>query len=553
MIKKDKGIFKVTVKGDLDGCRYIYLVNNHIEWKEAVDPYAKSLSANGEYGIIIDVNKTKMDLVNIVLPDNYLDHVIYEISIRDMINDEKAGVKHPRKYLGLAESGSSYDGYLTALDYIESLKVTMVQLMPVIDFGSVDELDIDKYYNWGYDPNHYYALEGSYSTDPNDGYLRIMEFKTMIKAMHKKGLAVCMDLVYNHVFLKEKNNLDKIVPNYYFRMDEEGNLSNGSLCGNDYESKSIMGRRYLIDCCLNWVKEYDIDAFRFDLMSITDIETINLIVEKIREIKPNFVIYGEGWDMPTLLKKQEKTSLENSAYTPSVAFFSDRFRDAVKGYGSNDVSEIENVKNCLTAGIVDYGLAPYVNSPNQTINYVECHDNLTLWDKLVECCGQESEKQRKERQKLINACVLIGQGIPFLHSGQEFCRTKNMDDNSYNSGDEVNKIDYDRMIEFYDVVEYTKSIISLRKDYSLFRLKDKDAIEKQISFYNLDCGALLYRIESDKEILDCFINPSYETIKYSYNKEVKVVVDDKGYLKEGYLKSEVMISPITLVVANYEK
>jgi len=553
MIKAENGVFRISIVGDWEGCLYLYFLNYQGKYLAAVDPYALSTTANGECGIIINPAKTVMNTGRVILPERLVDHVIYEVSVRDITSFAGAGVAHPRKYLGLAESGTEYKGYPTGVDYLASLGVTMIQLMPVTDFATVDELHEKEGYNWGYDPAHYHVLEGSYSTNPHDGYKRITEFKAMIRAIHDQGLAVSLDLVYNHVFFWEKDNLNKIVPNYFFRMNNDGELSNGSLCGNDFESRSVMGRKYLLDCCLYWIEEFNIDAFRFDLMGIIDIETMKLITEKAQEIKPEFMVYGEGWDMPTLLSTEEKAMVANHKELSDIAFFSDRFRDVVKAYGSGDISKIEEVKNCLTAGIVGYGSTPFVDNPNQTINYVECHDDQTLWDKLQGYCKDETVEERIERQKLISACVLLAQGVPFLHSGQEFCRTKQMESNSYRSGDRINQIDYQRMIDNFEVVQYIKDMIKLRMDHWQLRLMTKEEIEKAVSFQNLDHGVLLYRLETEREYLDCFINPAKETVEYDYGREVKIIADKAGTLAYGIQQKVVYANPLAVTVVSYEK
>ncbi len=562
--KEERGIFRKTIKGNWDGCKYQYLLASQGQWVDLVDPYASSLSANSEYGVVINPAKTDVDLGGRIQVEEYVKQIIYEVSVRDISSDPNANVKFPRKYLGLAESGSEYQGYPTALDYITDLGITMLQLLPVHDFGSVNELKLDEFYNWGYDPTHYLALEGGYATNPDDGYSRILEFKALIKALHQRNIAVSLDLVYNHVHFIEGDNLFKVVPNYFFRMSDEAELSNGSYCGNEFDSQSIMGRKYLLNCCLHWIKEYDIDAFRFDLMGLIDNETMNLIVEEARKIKAGFMIYGEGWDMPTLMADAMKTTIANNLKTPEIAFFSDRFRDVVKGstikgqealcgYGSGDVSKIEMMKNVLTAGIVAYGLYPYVSNPNQMLNYVECHDNQTLWDKLQICCEKESKEQLLARQKLITACVLLAQGVPFLHCGQEFCRTKNFEANTYNLDDEINKVDYQRMIDYRAVVNYTKDIIQLRKDYHQFSLCDKSVIEKQVSFENLAFGILLYRISDGKETIDCFINPTCEMLNYEYDAEVWLLANEAGYLKNEFCQRIITVNPLTVVVIRNEK
>ena len=563
--QKDGSVFRVSIKGNWQACSYLYLLERNGLYYEVVDPYALSLSANGGYAVVINPKKVAVNIPRLTTLEDYVDHIIYEISVRDMTIDENARIRNAGKYLGLCETATKYKEQATGFDYIKSLGVTMIQLMPVLDFVTVDELNPLASYNWGYDPGHYLALEGSYSTDANKAYSRVIEFKELVASFHRANLAVSLDVVFNHVYQRENSNLEKLLPYYFFRMDDEANLSNGSFCGNDYESRSIMGRKYLVDCCMTLVKEYDVDAFRFDLMSIIDLETMKTITTKLRELKENFMIYGEGWDMPTMLDAKEKSSLLNREELSKVAFFSERFRDVVKGptnkeaaeqrgYGSNNTALREAMKNAFTASTVAFDDYPLLmEEPQQVINYAECHDNLTLWDKLAISCQNESEQQRVMRQKLITACVLLAQGVPFLHSGQEFCRTKYFDENSYRSGDDVNKIDYARMLEYFDVVNYCKDMIKLRREFPHFRLSSKSAIHQGVSFENLDQGSLRYNISLDGLVVDCFINPSLQTLSYEYEKPVRILANEAGYLTEAYNLRIVTINPITVVVTIYEQ
>jgi len=559
--RESKGIFRGIINGDLDGLKYVYHVKVNGTWREVVDPYAKSLNTNGKMGVIINPQRLKTIPSVKVSPSiiNMSDHIIYELSIRDFTSSPTSNSSFPMQYRGVYEPGRSYQQYATGIDYLSKLGVTMVQLMPVHDFATVDEVNVEKYYNWGYDPHHFMALEGSYSSNPKDGYSRILEFRQLVAELHNRGMYVSIDLVYNHVYDMQSNSLELVVPNYYFRMNEVGNISNGSFCGNDYESRALMARKYLVDCCRNWINLYDLDGFRFDLMGIIDIKTSNMIVEAARQLKPEFKVYGEGWNMPTMLSEGEKTTIENASLTPGIAFFNDRFRDVVKGstdyhqrgakgYASGDLSKVALMKNVLSGSVIGFGQGTYFIDPQQSINYVECHDNQTLWDKLKECCKEDTREQRIDRVKLIMTVLMISQGVPFIHAGQEFCRTKNQDHNSYRSSDEINKIDFQRRINYQEVVDYTIDMIKLRKMFPHFRLNDMQHISQAVSFEEDYHGLLIYRINYQQQVIECLINVTNHVIIHQYPLAVRLIANEAGLLTERMDMQIVTVNPRTVTI-----
>lgn len=328
MKRKNRGVYQVEVKGDLENCQYTYLVKHHDTYFEALDPYAYTGGANSLYNIVIDENKIDEDLNQKYLPkmDRKTDAIIYEMSVRDSTMSPTIKATYPGKFLSAVESGlKTPNGHKAGIDYLVDLGITHVQLMPIFDFATVDELFPKVMYNWGYDPIQYSLPEGSYATNPNDGYSRVKECRHMISQFHKRGLRVVMDAVYNHMYDVNASGFERIVPGYYFRKDEYGNLSNGSWCGNDLESRHYMVRKYIIDMCLRWQKLYGIDGYRFDLMGIIDINTLNQVYDQLSDIDPNFIMYGEGWNMGTAMDNSEKGMQDNHEKMLNIGFFNDRF------------------------------------------------------------------------------------------------------------------------------------------------------------------------------------------------------------------------------------
>ncbi|MBO9130879.1 type I pullulanase [Bacillus sp. 165] len=501
MERMQNGVWSCTILQDCEGMLYTFLVCVNLVWREAVDPYAKSVSVNGEYGVVIDFSKVKA--ASHALPprlSNFTDAVIYEAHIRDLTIDQSSGVCMKGKYLGLTEEHTAAsDGMVTGLAYLKNLGITHLELLPFNDFAGVDELDPSKLYNWGYNPLHFNAPEGSYSTDPEDPYTRIRELKNMIQALHINGIHVVMDVVYNHVYIRELSSFEKIVPGYYFRHDANGMPSNGTGVGNDIASERRMVRKFIIDSVLYWIREYGIDGLRFDLMGILDYETMNAIRRAVDEIDTSILIIGEGWELNTPLPVDQKASLLNAAKMPRIAHFNDRFRDIIKGntfhvydkgYAFGNYAYHEEVKRLLAGSIpLKMQESSLFLEPNQTVNYVESHDNYTMWDKICISNKEETDEMRRRRHLLATSMVLLAQGIPFLHSGQEFYRTKNGIENSYNAPDDVNRLDWQRMRQYVQTVEYVKGLIALRKSHGAFRLPSAALIQKHMRF--IDCNNIM--------------------------------------------------------------
>jgi pullulanase len=427
---------------------------------------------------------------------NLTEAIIYETSIRDISKHTDSSVHHKGLYLGLCEENTKSSKHIsTALNHIKELGVTHVQILPAFDFSfeSVDEKNPEKY-NWGYDPQNYNVPEGSYSTNPYDPYCRIREMKQMVQNFHSNGILVNMDVVYNHVYSLPTDNLQKVFPDYYFRTTEDGTYSNGSGCGNDVATERKMVRKFILDSVLYWAKEYHINGFRFDLMGLLDIDTMNHIKDSLYKIYGNIMVYGEGWDLNTTLSGEYKTTTFNAFKTPHISYFNDIIRDSVKGpvfnaYERGFVSGREGMENEIrkaVSGSIHYSdeiWGPFVN-PEQSVNYVSCHDNAALWDKLEKSNKDDSLEMRKSMIKMAHTIVFTSQGIPFIDAGVEFCRTKKGVENSYNSPDNINWVDWNRKAEFYDVFVYFKGLIKIRKEHPAFRMNSFEAVKENLEFIN---------------------------------------------------------------------
>lgn len=515
MQKSEKGTWIAELQGDLHGVYYTYQVTTPDGCGEVVDPYAKACGVNGMRGMVVDLERTNPDgwsEVKTAPLAHFTDAIIYELHIRDFTIDQTSGVVNRGKYLGLAEIETySPQKLATGLSHLKELGVTHIQLMPCYDFYTVDESKLDQLeYNWGYDPQNYNVPEGSYATDPYHGAVRIREFKKMIMALKEHGFRVIMDVVYNHTYLSKNSHLNKLVPGYYYRQDAHGNFTNGSGCGNELATERFMVRKMIIDSVCFWAEEYKIDGFRFDLMGLFDIPTINEIRSRLNAIDPSIIMFGEGWvgghsPLPDYLKAIKG----NVRQLPGTGVFNDDIRDAIKGHvffadQAGFVGGATGMEESIKCGIaaatdhdqVDYSQVLYsrfawAGEPAQAINYCSAHDNLTLWDKLQQTNPGDSEEQLIARHKMALAIVLTSQGIPFLHSGSEFLRTKNGHHNSYNEGDEVNKIDWSRKARYFQVFRYVQGLIQLRKHHPGFRMRTADEVRSKLRFLSMPAGHMV--------------------------------------------------------------
>ncbi|MGW8820763.1 type I pullulanase [Paenibacillus lautus] len=498
MTRDVKGTWLLKIEENLHGMFYTYQVLIGDQWNEAVDPYAAAVGVNGDRAYIVDMPRTDPERWTDEKPpfQSPLDAVIYELHVRDYTIHPDSGVEFKGKFKGLTETGTRGPGGIrTGLDHIVELGATHVELLPIYDFAteSVDETRLhEPQYNWGYDPKNYNAPEGSYATDPYVPEVRIRELKELIQTFHDQGLRVIMDVVYNHVYDGYLVNFTKLVPGYYLRYTKDGKFSNGSGCGNDTASERPMMRKFIVESVLHWVKEYRVDGFRFDLMGLLDVQTMNEIRARLDEIDPSIMTIGEGWVMNTELDEKKRANQQQAALMPRIAHFNDGFRDAVKGdifhfdykgFVSGGVGYQNKVKQGIVGGIpYSQDIKGFASEPDQCVNYVECHDNHTLWDKIMLSTDGESDAVRRDMHRLSSAMILTSQGIPFLHAGQEYYRSKNGVENSYNASDEVNRLDWGMASEHQDGVKYIQRLVQLRRNHPAFRMRDAASIRKHLHF-----------------------------------------------------------------------
>jgi pullulanase len=512
MKKGIKGTWSCEKNGDLKDFYYTYLVTIDGKTNETVDIYAKAVGVNGNRGMIVDLKATDpkgFDKDTRPPFENPTDAIIYELHIRDISADKYSGIRKKGKFLGLAETGTlNRAGLKTGLDHIKDLGVTHVQLLPCFDYATIDETKKDSIdYNWGYDPKNYNAPEGSYSTNPYDGKVRITEMKEMIMALHEKGIRVNMDVVYNHTHNIEDSWFQKTVPDYYYRKTKAG-YSNASGCGNETASDRLMYRKYIVDSVTYWASEYHIDGFRFDLMAVHDIDTMTAVRKALDKIDSSIMVYGEGWTAATAaIPYQEQALKVNMSQLRGIGAFNDDIRDAVKGsvFGAKDkgfVNGAEGAEQRVRFGIVGatdhmgVRIKGCASAPSQSINYVSCHDNLTLWDKLSLSNPEDDRTDRIRMNKLAAAIILTSQGVPFIQAGEELLRSKDCDENSYKSPDSINAIKWDEKTANLDVYEYYKGLIAFRKQNPALRLKTADEIRQKLTFIDNNIKNLVaYRVE----------------------------------------------------------
>ncbi len=571
LVKGEKGVWLITILGDLELASYIYLVKVNGKWNQATDPYAIASTPNHQRTVIINPEKIKIETNRDLAPtlESYTDAIIYEMHVRDFSIHENSGITHVGKFLGVVEEGTRTNrGTLTGLDYLIDLGITHIQLLPTYDFGSVDELNPFETYNWGYDPVQYNVPEGSYSTDIHNPYARIIEMKQMIAKLHEKGFRVIMDVVYNHMFDRQTSAFENIVSNYYFKLGEDGEISNGSFCGNDVDSLRPMCRQFIIDSCKMWVKEYGFDGFRFDLMGILDTETMNTVVTECQAIDPSVMVYGEGWNMPSLMPEEKKAMMFNNEKMPRIAHFNDRFGRGIKGspfedelsdigYGLGYIKEIDRAMNVVAGSVTDIGLPALFKEPSMSINYVECHDNMTLFDKIMLANKCESLETRLKRQKMIIAMILVSQGIAFLHAGQEFNRTKDGDHNSYMSPDSINKLDWDRKDQYQNTVDFVKDFIHLRKSLKALHLNTTEEINNHVIVQKYNESILDYTLYNIKaygpyQEIRIFINPTHEPITIQLDKEYILLANQNGLSTTKDFVQTLKLDAIELIVLAIE-
>lgn len=516
------GLYELVIEGDFDLSLYHYKVLRD-KYYEFNDPFS-ILNKDNNNSYVIDINKLLSERIH---PEDYKNISIYETSVRDFSSDKNVSFKYPKKFLGLIEEGLKLDGQEVGFDYLKGLGISHLQLMPVFSFD-LDSSD----YNWGYNPTSFNSLENSYFVSENP-YEQLNEFILMINTLHKNSIRVNLDVVYNHVYRVNEFNLEKMLPYYFFRY-KDGKIGNASYCGNETRSEAYFLHEYLKLLCKRFVKLFDIDGLRFDIMGILDIDTINDIKQTCKSIKPDFLIYGEGWDMGDILIDSKKAMMANCKELKNVAFFNDVFRNTLRGRDINDTDAYllgktelkENVKNLLS-GSLNMGF-----DSNQSINYVECHDNFTLYDKL-----SRYDIDIINVTKLALALTILSRGLPFIHSGIEFLRTKKGIDNSYNCDDEINLIDWQRKNKYIEVSEYFKALLRLRKSLNYYFNDDLQV--EFIDYYEV----LIVKAEN----LYIFINPCIFNHIYVDGNEYEIIFNTNGFTE--IVTDGINIDAFSIVVA----
>ncbi len=520
MTKGDNGVWTASVDRPLYGTYYTFQINHNGKWlDETPGVWAKAVGTNGKRAAIIDFAKTNpagWESDRGPQLEAITDAVIYEMHHRDFTIDPTSGVVHKGKFLALTEPGTTNPtGEKTGIDHLKELGVTHVHILPSYDYNSVDEANLQKnQYNWGYDPQNYNAPEGSYSTDPANPEARVREMKEMVKALHDAGIGVVMDVVYNHTAENDGSNFSLTAPGYYYRHRPDGTYSDASGCGNETASERAQMSDFIVNSVKYWAKEYHIDGFRFDLMGIHDTETMNRVIKELKEINPSIFVYGEGWtagDSP--LAADRRALKDNVSKMPGIAVFSDDIRDAVKGHYSdaadrgfatgktgNEETVMIGIVGATPHPQVDYSKgnnskAPYALAPTQVINYVSCHDDLMLTDKLRHSMPEATEAERQRAARLAQTIVFTSQGTPFLWTGEEIFRDKKGVHNSYNSPDSINAIDWSLKHENADQMDYYRELIKLRREHPAFRMRSADDVARHLYFDRVEPGLISYTLK----------------------------------------------------------
>ncbi len=555
-----------TVKGDLMGRFYTFDVGKG----ECPGVFAKAVGVNGKRGAIIDMSKTNPEhwcCDQHPVTKSPADLVIYEMHHRDF-SIAREDAQYPGKFLALTESW--------AIDHLKSLGVNAIHILPSYDYGSVDETHLsDNKYNWGYDPVNYNVPEGGYSTDPYQPEVRIREFKQMVKALHEAGISVILDVVYNHTYDIEHSNFQRTYPDYYYRKTSDGEYSNGSGCGNETASDQPMMRQFMIESVKYWINEYHIDGFRFDLMGVHDIETMNQIRKAVDAIDPTIFIYGEGWSAGSCAYPQEQLGMKaNITKMPGIAAFSDEIRDALRGPFSDDTkgawladgSENVSLKYGIVGAIthpqvdmtkVNYSKKPWALEPTQMISYVSCHDDMCLVDRLKASIPHIKNDELIRLDLLAQTAVFTSQGVPFMLSGEELLRNKKGVHNSFESPDSINHLDWSHKTKYPQVFEYYKNLIALRKNHPAFRLGSADLVRKHLEFLDNPEGTVAYRLKNyagrdDWQDIIVILNANRETVEVEIPKGNYTIVCCDGIINEqgiGTVKGDkVIVDPQSALI-----
>lgn len=520
MARSEKGTWAVAIQKNLAGKFYTYRVHVHGLVREAVDPYAKAVNINGSKGAIVDLHHTNPHgWGSVPRPPmkNYVDAIIYESHIRDLTIARNSGVQHKGKYIGLAEEHShSPEGLRTALAHIRELGITHLHLLPIMESEFIFD-DKDEY-NWGYGTNFFFAAEGQYVTNPADPYKRVREFKELIQTLHRNGIRVVLDVVYNHTG-RQDPDVERIVPGYYLRRNEEGHLSVGSGVNNDFASERPMARKMIIDSAKYWVSEYHVDGFRFDLMGLHDRETMLKLAEEVHRIDPTILLYGEAWNIPTGGLPFERMMIKNSQHGTPIGIFNDNVRDSLlsggmapvqeRGFASGKPGLELSMKKLVVGSLRDYDPEHVYNvdyhwrgmeeiqtlAPHETVNYATCHDNFAMRDRLERSRPDVSDEARQRMSMLANGIILTSQGIPFIAGGVEIYKTKFGEENSYESPDHINEIDWSYKKIYYHMFELYQGLINLRKAHPAFRMPTAEQVKAHLHFHQSPEGTVMFTLD----------------------------------------------------------
>ncbi len=562
----DDGSWTAVVDGNLEGKFYTFQVCVDEKWlDETAGIFALATGPNGLRGAVVDLDKTDPEgWKDDKAPElkSFADIVIYEVHHRDFSISDNSGITNKGKYLAMTESGTRTEsGASTGIDHLKELGVTHVHLLPSFDYASVDETRLeDNVYNWGYDPVNYNTPEGSYSTDPASPQVRIREFKQMVQALHEAGIRVIMDVVYNHLADASTSGFERTVPGYYFRYKEDGSFANASGCGNETASEAEMMRRFMVESICYWINEYHIDGFRFDLMGIHDIKTMNEIRKAVDEIDPTIFIYGEGWAAEAPQLPAKKLAMKANVHKmPRIAAFSDELRDALRGpFSDNKVSAFlngkpgfaESIKFGIAGAIehpdvniekVNYAEDFWTSEPTQMIAYVSCHDDMCLRDRLYESIEGITEEEAIKLDKLAQTIVFTSQGVPFIYAGEELFRTKQGVHNSYNAPDNINAIDWSFKTRYADVFDYYKGLIAIRKAHPALRLGDSELVRKNLKLNSSANEALLMytAVSADgKDEVMVIVNTSKRAEKVMLPSKKYVVLCEGGKINPEGIRNQ---------------
>lgn len=562
----EEGVWHTTVAEDLLGKFYTFNVKTGDRWLgDTPGIFAKAVGVNGHRAAIIDLRATD--------PEGWADDrrpplrsaadvVIYEMHHRDFSISPASGIEHKGKFLALTEEGTrSPEGLATGIDHLRELGVTHVHLLPSYDYASVDETRLDdNQYNWGYDPQNYNVPDGSYSTDPYRPDVRIREFKQMVQALHKAGIRVILDVVYNHTFNIDGSNFERTAPGYFYRQRPDGTYADASACGNETASDRPMMRKYIVESVLHWAREYHIDGFRFDLMGIHDIRTMNEVRAALTALDPSIIVYGEGWAAQAPQLPQDSLAMKANTYRmPGIAAFSDEMRDALRGpFNDNKQGAFlaglpggeESIKFGIVGAVqhpqvcndsVNYSQAPWAGEPTQMISYVSCHDDMCLVDRLRASIPGIKDDELARLDKLAQTAVFTSQGIPFIYAGEEVMRDKKGVHNSYQSPDSINAIDWSRKALHADVFAYYKGLIQLRKNHPAFRLGSAELVRRHLEFLpvegkNLVAWRLKEHAGGDRwEDIVVVLNSRREPARVAVPQGNYTIVCKDGAINEGGL------------------